>query len=99
MRKSLLTFALLGFAGAAAARPDIEPLARTCNNCHGVGGVSIGLSMPSIGGLPQDYLRRIMKQWKYGERDSITMGRIVKGFSDDEIDALAAYFGKQRWTP
>ena len=97
MRKSLVTLALLGIAGTAAARPDVEVLARTCNNCHGVNGVSVGASMPSIGGLPQDYLRNIMKQWKYGERDAITMSRIVKGFSDDEIDALAAYFARQRW--
>jgi sulfide dehydrogenase cytochrome subunit len=97
MRKSLFTLALLAAAATADARPNVDVLARTCNNCHGVGGVSVGASMPSIGGLPQEYLRNIMKQWKYGERDGITMSRIVKGFSDDEIDALAAYFGKQRW--
>lgn len=27
------------------------------------------------------------------------MNRIVKGFSDDEIDALAAYFSKKPWVP
>jgi sulfide dehydrogenase cytochrome subunit len=97
MRKPLLILALTAIAATANARPDVEVLARTCNNCHGVGGVSVGASMPSIGGLPQDYLRNIMKQWKYGERDAITMSRIVKGFSDDEIDGLAAYFAKQRW--
>ena len=105
MRTTLLALSLLAplapfaLSGAAAARDDIEVLARTCNACHGVGGVSVGLSMPSIGGLPRDYLKNIMKQWKYDERTSITMGRIVKGFSDDEIDALAAHFARQRWVP
>ncbi len=99
MTKNLLALALLGLSAAAAARDDIEVLARTCNGCHGVGGVSVGLSMPSIGGLPQKYLKNIMKQWKYDERSAITMNRIVKGLSDDEIDALAAYFAKQRWVP
>ncbi|MGE5467895.1 MAG: c-type cytochrome [Ignavibacteria bacterium] len=100
MLKQLLILALAGAAaGSAAARPNVEVLARTCNGCHGMGGVSVGASMPSIGGLPPEYLKTIMKQWKYGERDGITMTRIVKGFSDDEIDALAAWFGKQRWTP
>ena len=97
MKNSLLALALIGLTGTAAARGDIEPLARTCNNCHGVGGVSVGSSIPSIGGLSRDYLRTVMKEWKYDERSSITMGRIVKGFSDDEIDALAAHFAKQRW--
>ncbi len=99
MRKSILVLALLGLAGTAAARPDVEVLARTCNSCHGLQGVSAGASMPSIGGLPRSYLRAIMKQWKYDERSAITMNRIVKGLSDDEIDALAAHFSNQRWVP
>jgi sulfide dehydrogenase cytochrome subunit len=99
MRKTILTLALLGLSGMAMAGPDIEPLARTCNGCHGVGGVSVSGPMPSIGGLPQAYLKRIMKQWKYGERKAVTMDRIVKGFSDDQLDALAEYFAKQPWVP
>lgn len=99
MRKTFLAIALIGLSTAAAARENVEVLARTCNGCHGVGGTSVGLSMPSIGGLPKDYLRNIMKQWKYDERTSITMGRIVKGLSNDEIDALAGHFAAQRWVP
>jgi cytochrome subunit of sulfide dehydrogenase len=96
---TLLAFALASLSGAATARGDIEPLARTCNGCHGVGGVSAGLTMPSIGGLPKGYLEKIMKQWKYDERLGVTMPRIVKGFSDDEIDALASYFAAKPWVP
>lgn len=99
MQKTILFLLLAGLAGAATARPDIEPVARTCNGCHGIGGVSVAAPMPSIGGLPRDYLKRVMKQWKYDERSSITMGRIVKGLSDDQLDALADYFSKQPWVP
>jgi len=100
MRKGALAAALFWATGTAtAAGPDISVLARTCNNCHGVNGVSSGASMPSIGGLPRDYLANIMKQWKYDERGAATMNRIVKGFSDDEINALAAYFAKLPWVP
>jgi len=99
MRNTLLVLILAGLAGTAAARGNIEVLARTCNSCHGVGGVSAGATMPSIGGLPRDYLSNIMKQWKYDERSAITMNRIVKGLSNDEIDALAAYFAQQPWVP
>ena len=42
MRKLILTLALLGAAQTATAGLDIEILARTCNNCHGVNGVSVG---------------------------------------------------------
>lgn len=99
MRKGLLAVALWGMTGSAVAVENIEILARTCNNCHGVSGVSAGGSMPSIGGLPRGYLANIMKEWKYDKRDAATMNRIVKGLSDDEINALAAYFSKKRWTP
>lgn len=100
MRKVLLAaMAMTGLIGTANAQTDVEVLARTCNSCHGLDGVSAGLSMPSIGGLPRDYLSRVMKQWKYDERSSITMGRIVKGLSNDEIDALALYFSKKEWVP
>lgn len=96
---ALFVVAIAATPGVAAARGDIEPLARTCNGCHGVGGVSVGLTMPSIGGLPKSYLQKVMKQWKYDERLGITMPRIVKGFSDDEIDALAAWFAGKPWVP
>ena len=100
MRKGAWAFALFYVAGSAMAfGPEIDLLARTCNNCHGVNGVSAGTSMPSIGGLPKDYLKTIMKQWKYDERGAATMNRIVKGFSDDEIDALADYYSKKPWVP
>ncbi len=97
MRKLLLILALTGLAGAAHAGTDVTILARTCNNCHGMGGASAGTSMPSIGGLSRGYLERVMKQWKNDERSAITMSRIIKGFSDDEIDALAEHFAKQPW--
>jgi cytochrome subunit of sulfide dehydrogenase len=83
---------------AAYAVDNIEGLARTCNNCHGDGS-SAGGSMPSIGGQSESYLKTILLQWKTGERYSATMGRLIKGYSDDELAALAHYFSQQTWTP
>ena len=99
MHKKAIAVALYLAANSAMAGLEIDGLARTCNNCHGVDGVSAGTSMPSIGGLPKEYLKTVMKQWKYGERSAATMNRIVKGFTDDEIDALAAYYANKRWVP
>jgi sulfide dehydrogenase cytochrome subunit len=99
MLKGVLAAILFWMAGSAMAIGNIEILARTCNNCHGLNGVSAGRTMPSIGGLPRGYLSKIMKEWKYDKRVAATMNRIVKGLSDDEIDALASYFAKKRWVP
>jgi len=104
MKRSMLFLSLLSAAlGTAslahAAEPDVAGLIKSCNNCHGVAGVSVGHSMPSIGGLSETYLLNIMTQWKTGERFSAVMGRLLKGYTDQEIAALAAHYSKQPWVP
>ncbi|TCJ17130.1 hypothetical protein EZJ19_04050 [Parasulfuritortus cantonensis] len=102
MRKQFVVVGVLAglsCLGVAEAADNMEGLARTCFNCHGTGGVSAGTSMPSIAGLPEAYLKSVMLEWKRGERASANMTRLVKGYTDDEIAGLAAYFAKQPWTP
>ncbi len=100
MRSSLLiALAALGLAAQPALAGPTEDLARTCNACHGVNGVSVGPSMPSIGGLPESYLKNIMTQWKSDERYSATMGRHFKGYTEAELAALATYFSKLPYVP
>ena len=102
MRKTLLlsvgAAGLLAASGGASAA-DIKPLAETCNNCHGVDGVSAGHSMPSIAGLPVKYLTEVMLEWKKGERFSTTMGRLIKGYSDEQITDLAKHYAALPWKP
>jgi len=105
MKRALLFCAALSAASlpfatqALAAEPDVAGLVKSCNNCHGVAGVSVGHSMPSIGGLSEAYLLNIMIQWKTGERFSAVMGRLLKGYTDQEIAALATHYSKQPWVP
>jgi sulfide dehydrogenase cytochrome subunit len=96
----LIAALVMGASGAtAAAGINIEGLARTCNNCHGINGVSVGQTMPSIGGLSEAYLKQVLMQWKSGERFSASMGRLVKGYSDEELAAIAGYYAKLPWVP
>ncbi len=95
---ALATAGLLS-APAFASGDKTAALAATCNNCHGTNGVSVGPSMPSIGGLPEAYLRTVMMQWKSGERYSATMSRLIKGYSDQQIADLAKYFAAKPWVP
>ena len=97
----ILALAMSGLlaAPAFAAQDKTAALADTCNNCHGVNGVSVGESMPSIGGLPETYLKTIMLQWKTGERYSATMGRLIKGYSEQQIADLAKHFAAKPWVP
>jgi sulfide dehydrogenase cytochrome subunit len=98
-RKLLFAVAVSGMALAGSAFASVEGLARTCNNCHGVNGVSAGGSMPSLGGQSELYLKNIMMQWKSGERASATMSRLIKGYSDEQIAGLAKYYASKPWVP
>ncbi len=91
--------ACLALASAPSLAGPTEALAASCNACHGLNGVSVGPTMPSIGGLPEAYLKNMMLQWKSGERYSATMGRHFKGYSDEELAKLATHFSKLPWTP
>lgn len=96
------TLALLGmcFAGAPAmaAGVDAAMVSNTCAGCHGTNGISQG-EAPTIAGLPEQYLKSTMQSYKDGSRYSTIMGRIAKGYSDAEFDAMAGFFSKQPWTP
>ena len=96
---ALLTVALAASTAQPGLAANIEVIARSCNNCHGTGGVSVGHSMPSLAGQSEAYLKKIMMEWKSGERSSANMGRLISGYTDDEIAGLATYYSKLTWTP
>ena len=70
-------------------------LAQTCTNCHGTNGLSVG-GMPSIAGQDREYLARQMRDFRDGKRPATVMHQLAKGFTDPEIDALAAWFAAQK---
>nr|VFJ91477.1 MAG: cytochrome subunit of sulfide dehydrogenase [Candidatus Kentron sp. LFY] len=92
----LLLFTILGAGESHCAEILYSVLADGCGGCHGTKGVSAP-HMPSIAGLNKDYLRTIMLQYKTDERSSTIMGRLARGYTDAQIDALASYFAAQTW--
>ena len=94
------TAAALAFAGAAtAAGPSAAMLASACAGCHGTGGASAGPSMPSLAGQSRLAIVESMKGFKSGERPSTVMGRLSKGYSDADFEAMAEFFSKQKPFP
>ena len=86
---------LLGTAQLSAAPPTATMLADTCAGCHGTDGASNGPATPSIAGMSEIYIVDSMKAFKSGERYSTIMGRIAKGYSDEEFKLMASVFAKQ----
>ncbi|WP_156098562.1 c-type cytochrome [Thermopetrobacter sp. TC1] len=74
-------------------------LAAQCDGCHGPNGASGGPAIPNIGGISKDYMIEVMKGFKSGEVPSTIMGRIAKGYSDDEIERLANHYASLKWVP
>jgi len=72
-------------------------LAATCANCHGTAGRAVdGAAVPGLAGLPASYIVEQMKAFKAGTRPATVMHQLAKGYSDAQIDQLAAYFAAQK---
>jgi cytochrome c553 len=83
-----------GMYGAASATGDRalgEYLSSECVTCHQLSGRGSGI--PPIIGLPDDSFIAIMSQYRDKKRDNPIMQTIASHLSDEEIAALAAYFG------
>jgi cytochrome subunit of sulfide dehydrogenase len=90
-------------APAAAAPAPALPMASAamlsgaCTGCHGTNGVSEGPASPTIAGISKEYFIEMMKAFKEGKRHSTIMGRIAKGYTDDEVKAMAGYFATRKY--
>ena len=85
---------LLGTVQSQAA-PTATMLADTCAGCHGTDGASTGPATPSIAGNSEIYMVDTMMAFKSGERPSTIMGRIAKGYSEEEFKLMGSVFAKQ----
>jgi sulfide dehydrogenase cytochrome subunit len=71
-------------------------LAATCASCHGTNGRPVdGAAVPGLAGMPAARLTEQMKAFKSGARPGVVMHQIAKGYSDAQIEQLAAYFAAQ----
>jgi cytochrome subunit of sulfide dehydrogenase len=91
---ALMAFGL-GLNAGGIRSPSM--LANTCAGCHGTLGASAGEAMPTIGGLDKGYLLRALDDYKTGLRPSTIMGRIMRGYSEQEVAAIASFYAKQPW--
>jgi sulfide dehydrogenase cytochrome subunit len=103
LTKALFAGLALGASSLATAADDpalmtgasTSMLAQTCNGCHGFDGASNGPAIPTIGGISEFYMNELMQGFKSGEVKSTIMGRIAKGYTDEEIEQMSKYFANQ----
>ena len=100
--RSIALFVTAALAVLAAPTGRAQPgdpnlgrsLAATCANCHGTNGVSVG-EVASLAGRPKDEIVRKMQDFKTGTVPGTIMPQLAKGYADDQIDLVAAWFAVQ----
>lgn len=87
--------AMLGNAPAAAAptADQARQWAAACANCHGPSGKApAGSPVPGLAGRPQSWMVEQMQAFRSGKREATVMHQIAKGYTDEQIAAIAAWF-------
>ncbi|MEW6766173.1 MAG: c-type cytochrome [Pseudomonadota bacterium] len=85
------TLLVLGMTAPAQAAPTGQTIGLTCLACHGDAGQGSG-AIPPLVGRTADQLYRALLDFKTGQRPATVMDRHAKGYSDEELKAVADYF-------
>lgn len=74
------------------APPSGAAIAQTCAGCHGTEGRLKAAAFMPLAGMPKAQFVQAMRDFRSGKRPATLMRHVAEGFSDGEIDAMAAYF-------
>jgi len=78
----------------SAIEVSAKVIAFSCYGCHSSGGTS---DKPSIlKAKPANELEKKLLDFKYDRKSSTIMGRIAKGYTDTELNAVAQYLSQQK---
>jgi cytochrome subunit of sulfide dehydrogenase len=80
---------------ALAAGAGPPPGAASCTGCHPA-STGVTSPVPRLAGRDQAAIAQAMEDFRSGKRTGTVMDRIAKGFTDDEIQAIAAWYATQR---
>ncbi len=92
---------ILSFSGMANAAEDtdsdsVKSKIVICQGCHGIvdyrTAYPVVYHVPKLGGQHAEYLVKALKDYRSGERNHPTMVGIAETLSDEDINALAAYY-------
>lgn len=74
---------------------QVRSWAAACANCHGTNGQAQP-GMEPLAGVNKDDIVKKMLDFKAGRKPATIMHQLSKGYSDDQIQAIAAYFAAQK---
>jgi len=94
----ILVLAAAALAATSVYAQDLQGrnLAASCAICHGTEGRAVTKDMVSLAGLPKDYIAQHLQDFKSGKRPATVMHQIAKGYTEAQIEAMAAWFAAQK---
>jgi len=98
VQASLMAVALSSALSAQAQAPDarqVRSWAAGCANCHGTNGQALQ-GMEPLAGVSQEDIIKKMQDFKTGRKPATLMHQLSKGYSDEQIQAIAGYFAAQK---
>jgi sulfide dehydrogenase cytochrome subunit len=87
--------ALGSIAAALVASAEPPAGAASCSGCHPASS-RVTSPVPRLLGLDRAAIVRAMQEFRSGQRAGTVMDRIAKGFTDEEVQAIAAWYASQR---
>ena len=96
MTRTIALAAALLCAAHGAAAQEGQKLAAACAICHGTQGrPAPGAPLIPLAGLPRDHIATQMRAFRDGGRPATVMHQIAKGYTDAQIEAIAAWYAVQ----
>jgi cytochrome subunit of sulfide dehydrogenase len=94
-RALAVAIGVASIAAVAVASAEPPAGAAACSGCHPA-STRVTSPVPRLAGLDRATIVRAMQDFRSGQRTSTVMDRIAKGFTDAEIQAIAAWYATQR---
>jgi cytochrome c553 len=94
---ALASLALAPSAFAAGDAAAGKAKSAVCAACHGPdGNKPIDANTPKLAGQHEDYLAKVLRDYRSGARANAIMGAQSATLKDQDIDDLSAYFASQK---
>jgi cytochrome subunit of sulfide dehydrogenase len=92
----LVALVILGMSTSAAPAIDVPPPgAAACSGCHPMSR-AVETPFTRLVGRNATEIVTAVQEFRTGQRPGTVMDRIAKGFTDDEIKAIAAWYAAQK---
>jgi cytochrome subunit of sulfide dehydrogenase len=96
MKKVILLAVALVSPATQAQDTAARNLTASCAICHGTDGRPVTKDVVVLAGRSSADMATQLRAFRDGQRPSTVMHQIAKGYTDQQIDAMAAWFASQK---